>query len=317
MEPATLESNKSESPTWRSHLWRVVRLIPVTLMLITLIALTILFLMGGLRKLTAWYLLQLIPPLLGLIAIIAIIIYVIVKRRYSRLLIFTALVALISLAPAITLIRPIAFPASIESSAPSATVRLPADAPLRVAWGGDSIETNYHAAAPDQRWAYDLLVEPYLTGSSDLEDYGCYGIPVVAPVSGLVVGVRDGEPDEPPGITSNNVIAPTGNHVFIQMETGTYLVIAHLKEGSVRVRTGENVEEGQAIGECGNSGNTSEPHIHIHHQRQDPTVFPINFAEGLPLYFREHDGAPMPVGGIKVEGDTIIATGDIVQHIGK
>ena len=101
------------------------------------------------------------------------------------------------------------------------------------------------------------------------------------------------------------------------MESGTYLVIAHLKQGSVRVKTGESVEEGQVIGECGNSGNTSEPHIHIHHQRQDPSVFPINFAEGLPLYFRDHDGAPMPVGGIKVEVSTLIATGDVVQHIGK
>ena len=76
------------------------------------------------------------------------------------------------------------------------------------------------------------------------------------------------------------------------------------------------VEEGEVIGECGNSGNTSEPHIHIHHQRQDPTVFPVNFAEGLPLYFRDHDGPPMPVGGIKVEGETITATGDVVQHVG-
>ena len=317
IEPTTVEPDNLESPTWRSRLWRVLRLIPFILMSITLVILLILFLMGGLRKITAWYLLQLIPPLLGSISIITISMYAIIKRRYSRLSMLTTLIALILLAPAILIVKPIAFPASLESTTPSTTVRLPADVPLRVAWGGDSIETNYHAAAPDQRWAYDLLVEPYLTGSYRLEDYGCYGVPVVAPVSGLVVNARDGEPDEVPAITSNNVLAPTGNHVFIQMDTGTYLVIAHLKQGSVRVKTGENVEEGQVIGECGNSGNTSEPHIHIHHQRQDPSVFPINFAEGLPLYFRHHDGAPMPVGGIKVEGETIIATGDVVQHIGK
>ena len=317
MEPTALEPNKLESPAKPSRLWRVIRLIPMTIMLLALGILITFFLMGGLRKITAWYLLQIIPPVLGLISLIAILIYAVVKRRRSRLLIITTLIAFISMLPAILLVSPIAFPASLELTIPSATVRLPADVPLRVAWGGNSIETNYHAAAPDQRWAYDLLVEPYLTGNSQLEDYGCFGVPVVAPVSGLVVGARDGEPDEVPAITSNNVLAPTGNHVFIQMDTGTYLVIAHLKQGSVRVKTGENVEEGQVIGECGNSGNTSEPHIHIHHQRQDPTVFPINFAEGLPLYFRDHDGAPMPVGGIKVEGDRIIATGDVVQHIGK
>ena len=317
MEPTTLEVNSLKARTVSSRLWRIVLLIPMIMMLIALGALLILFLMGGMRKITAWYLLQFIPPALGLISIIAIITYVIITRRYSRLLIVTTLIALLSLSPAILMVSPIAFPASIESSTPSAAVRLPADVPLRVAWGGDNIKTNYHAAVPDQRWAYDLLVEPYLTGSSDLEDYGCYGVPVVAPASGLVVGARDGEPDITPGIISNNVIVPTGNHVFIQMETGTYLVIAHLKEGSVTVKPGETLEEGQLIGECGNSGNTSEPHIHIHHQRQDPTVFPINFAEGLPLYFRDHDGVPMPVGGIKMEGDTIVATGDIVQHTGK
>jgi hypothetical protein len=243
--------------------------------------------------------------------------YAIIKRRFSRLWIITLLVSLLSLSPAILFVKPIAYPASLDSTTPSATVRLPANVPLRVVWGGDSIETNYHAAVPDQRWAYDLLVEPYLTGSSHLEDYGCYGVPVVAPVSGLVINAHDGEPDEVPGIASNNVTAPTGNHVVIQLETGTYLVIAHLKQGSVLAKSGEHVEEGQVIGQCGNSGNTSEPHIHIHHQRQDPTVFPVNFAEGLPLYFRDHEGAPMPIGGVKVNGDVITATGDVVRHIGK
>jgi hypothetical protein len=316
MEPTHPYANGLR-PQVRTRLWRVLRWIPIILMLLTLGLLGVLFLMGGMRKITAWYLLQFVPPILGFLILIAIVIYAVIKRRFSRLWKITLLVSFISLAPAILLIQPIAYPAALESTTPFATVRLPADVPLRVAWGGDSVETNYHAAAPDQRWAYDLFVEPYLLGSSNLEDYGCYGVPVVAPVSGLVIEAHGGEPDEVPGITSNNVIAPTGNHVVIQLETGTYLVIAHLKQGSVVVKTGETVEEGQLIGECGNSGNTSEPHIHIHHQRQDPTVFPVNFAEGLPLYFRDHDGAPMPVGGIKVEGDVITATGDIVQHTGK
>jgi hypothetical protein len=286
-------------------------------MLLTFGVLLILFLRGGLQKITAWYLLQIVPPVFGFIFISTIIVYAIIKRRFSRLLIVTTLLALLSLAPAILMVRPIAYPASLESTTPAATVRLPANVPLRVVWGGDKIETNYHAAVPDQRWAYDLLVEPYLVSSSNVEDYGCYGVDVVAPASGLVAGVHDGEPDETPGVVSNNITAPTGNYVAIQLETGTYLVIAHLKPGSVAVKAGETVEEGQVIGQCGNSGNTSEPHIHIHHQRQDPTVFPVNFAEGLPLYFRDHDGSPMPAGGVEIDGETITAVGDVVQHIGE
>lgn len=318
MEQTLPNPNETKSPPKPSRLWRILRWIPITFMVLTLVALLVLFLIGGLWKITAWYLLQFIPPVLGLIFLIAIIIYALIKRSFSRLLIVTTLIALLCLLPGIQLVKPVmAYPASLQSTTPSATVRLPADVPLQVLWGGDKLGTNYHAMVPDQRWAYDLLVEPFNTGSDKVEDYGCYGVPVVAPVTGPVVSAHDGEPDAVPGVLSNNFQAPTGNHVVIQLETGTYLVIAHLKEGSLTVKDGDMVEEGQVIGQCGNSGNTSEPHIHIHHQRQDPRVFPVNFAEGLPLYFRDHNGKPMPVGGVKIEGDTITAIGDKVQHIGK
>lgn len=301
-----------------SRLWRVLRLIPLILMLLSLGILLTMFLIGGMTKISAWYLAQFLLPILGLLCLITLIIYAIVKRKFNRLMGMTLVGTLICLSPAVMLVKPMAFPASLENTEPSATVRLPADVPLKVGWGGDKIETNYHAVAPDQRWAYDLLVEPYVNGSDKLEDYGCYGVPVVAPANGLIVKARDGEPDEVPGVISNNFTAPEGNFVAIQLdETGTYLIIAHLKPGSVTVSTGDTVIEGQVIGACGNSGNTSEPHIHIHHQRQDPNLFPLNFAEGLPLYFRDHDGPPMPAGGFEQNGDVITLTGDIVQHIGK
>ncbi|MBX3050781.1 MAG: M23 family metallopeptidase [Caldilineaceae bacterium] len=300
----------------RSRLMGFLRLVPITLMLLVLVALCVAMLLGGMARIAGWYLLQIVPPLLGLLSLLLLALYALIKRKASRLLLFTAGVGLVSLLPLILWFVPVAFPASLESTTPAATVRLPADVPLRVGWGGDSIATNYHAATPDQRWAYDLLVEPYLTGSEDVQAYGCYGVPVVAPAAGLVTQTHDGEPDEVPGAVSNNFTAPTGNHVVIQLESGTYLVIAHLKPGSVSVQAGEQVEEGQVIGQCGNSGNTSEPHIHIHHQRQDPAIFPLNFAEGLPLYFRDHDGAPMPQGGLRVEGESVTPIGDVVQHTG-
>lgn len=197
-------------------------------------------------------------------------------------------------------------------------MRLPADVPLKVAWGGDSLENNYHAITPDQRWAYDLVVEPYFLENAQLTDYGCYGVPVLAPADALVTAAHDGEPDATPGVVSNNFEAPLGNFAALQLEeTGTYLIIAHMKPGSLLIETGDTVEEGPQIGQCGNSGNTSEPHIHIHHQRQDPTIFPLNFAEGLPLFFRDHDGEPMPNGGIRIEGESLFAEGDEVQHIGE
>ena len=313
-----MESNKQGPPPTPSRFWRVLRLMPLTFMLLSLGILLVMFLMGGMTKISAWYLLQSIPPLLGLLSLVTVLVYAIAKRKFNQLMVSTLILALVSLLPAVMLVKPVAFPTSLETTQPSATVRLPADVPLIVGWGGDRIETNYHAIAPDQRWAYDLLVEPAAMGSGRLEDYGCYGVPVVAPANGVVVKAHDGEPDATPGVVSNNFTAPEGNFVAIRLEeTGTYLLIAHLKPGSVTVQTGETVREGQVIGACGNSGNTSEPHIHIHHQRQDPNFYPLNFAEGLPLYFRDHDGPPMPVGGFKVDGETVILTGDVVQHTGK
>lgn len=312
---------KIESPSASGKIWKVLRWVPLGLMVFSLLALSGMMLSGGMVRISGWYLLQLLPPLLGAITLIAVVIYALLKKRAkkhaSRPLIWTGIVSLVSLLPLILWFAPFAYPASLEKMSPSATVRLPSDLPLRVVWGGNSIKTNYHAAAPDQRWAYDLLIEPYFSGTSKLEDYGCYGTPVVAPIGGKIVSAHDGEPDEIPGVVSNNFEAPTGNHVVILMETNTYLVIAHLKNASVAVEMGDIVKEGQQIGLCGNSGNTSEPHIHIHHQRQDPTVFPINFAEGLPLYFRDHDGQAMPVGGVRFEGETIIPEGDLITHIGR
>src|SRR5512145_2708788 len=216
MEPTQPESDKTQSQQKPSLLWRILRSIPLTILLLMIGILLILFLMGGVPRIMAWYMLQLLLPIPGLIFLLAIIIYVIVKRRYSRLLIVTSLIALLSLLPAIMLIKPIPYPTSLEATKPSATVRLPADGPLKVAWGGDKMETNYHVFAPDQRWAYDLIVEPYNNGSDKLEDYGCYGIPVVAPTSGLVTIAHDGEPDAVPGIFSNNTEASEGNHVVIR-----------------------------------------------------------------------------------------------------
>ena len=159
-----------------------------------------------------------------------------------------------------------------------------------------------------------MMVEPYFTGSKNLEDYGCWDVPVVAPVSAHVAAAEDGIRDETPG--DMNAFQPFGNHVFLQLpDTKTYLAIAHLKEGSVLVKEGDEVAEGQEIGRCGNSGHTSEPHIHIHHQRQKPrSRLPINLAEGLPLFFRDHDGSPMPEGGLKGVDGKVVATGATVQH---
>ena len=304
-------------PKTRSARRAVLRWIPTALLLLTIVACWTVVLQGGRTGIVGWYLVQMLAPLVGLGVGMSVAVYAVWKRRRSLPIWLSLFLALVALWPLGWLFRmgQIAYPSSITATTPSVAVRLPADVPLQVSWGGDSVAVNYHAAYPDQRWAFDLVVEPSMLGSAKLEDYGCWGVEVVAPAAGEVALAQDGLPDEVPGRISNNVMAPTGNHVVLKLMTGTYLVIAHLQRDSVAVVVGDQVREGQVIGRCGNSGNTSEPHIHIHHQRQHPANAG-GFAEGLPLYFRDHDGIPMPEGGIRIVDGHAVPQGALVQHIG-
>ena len=258
-----------------------------------------------------WYGWQALMPLVGILVLVATIVQMIRNRRVSRpSLLVTALLAVVSVGFVGLSSLPY-LPSSLDRTGPAATVRLPMDGPVLVAWGGDRLEQNYHVSHADQRWAYDLVVQPAFVGTERLEDYGCFGVPVLAPAPGLVVQAHDGEPDQTPGEpTAPDPIS--GNAVALRLDaTGTHLLIAHLRRGSVAVREGDRVAEGQPLGACGNSGNTSEPHVHIHHQREAPGTVPEGFEEGLPLYFRDHDGPPMPTGGFGPDDEPI---GAVVRH---
>lgn len=275
-------------------------------------------LLGGIYRVAVWHLIMLkVPPILGVLCLLIALVAAAVRRRWDRTSTAAVLLSLVAILTVIPNFVLMAYPASLESTRPAATVRLPSDEPMLVAWGGDRLENNQHAWVPDQRWAYDFVVSPYFTGSSRLEDYGCYGVTVVAPAAGVVTTAHDGEPDRIPGTSPTSL---RGNYVVIQLEdTGAYLLIAHLKPGSVSVNVGQRVEKGQPISQCGNSGQSSEPHIHIHHQRQNPEIYPGNFtsfAEGLPLYFRDLNGPVMPEGGFTTVDGTEVSLGPTVRHVG-
>jgi hypothetical protein len=294
------------------------------------------FLGAGMQQVLAWLALQSALPFLAVLAGLVVglrAVWRLARRRGSAspertgarwarrgVAVATWLLAIYPLAWSLG-IGVLRFPVPLADTTPNASVRLPTDAPMRVMWGGDELHGNRHASFPDQRWAYDLAVEPVLVGSSRLDDYGCWSVPVVAPAAGRVVAAHDGEPDEIPGKPSGNLTAVMGNHVAIELPEGGFLFVAHLQKGSVAVAEGSHVAEGALLGRCGNSGNTSEPHVHMHLQRQSPRSAkgghrPVNFSEGLPLSFRDHDGAPMPLGGIEVAGGKPRAVGAVVRHVG-
>ncbi|MEH3155431.1 MAG: M23 family metallopeptidase [Gordonia paraffinivorans] len=143
---------------------------------------------------------------------------------------------------------------------------------------GDGRILNHHWPVPEQRGAWDLVRlgtrQRSRKGFRAVPDsaYFAFGAPVVAPCEGTVVRSVDGLPD---GVADTD--RPAGNHVVI--DTGRELVVlAHLRHGSVAVSQGMTVAPGDPIGEVGNSGNSTEPHLHIHAER-----------DGRPLRLRFTD----------------------------
>lgn len=138
-----------------------------------------------------------------------------------------------------------------------------------VLWGGDTRELNHHHDAPNQRFALDLLgmSEDGKTQRGDgvrNEDYYAFGREVLAPGDGTVIEVIEGVRDNAPG--SMNPYSALGNCVVIEHRKHEVSVLAHLKLGTIVVKVGDNVKRGQLLGKCGNSGNSSEPHLHYHLQ---------------------------------------------------
>ncbi|NLF75825.1 MAG: M23 family metallopeptidase, partial [Chloroflexi bacterium] len=99
---------------------------------------------------------------------------------------------------------------------------------------------------------------------------------------------------------------PAGNHVVIEVAEDAYLYIAHLQRGSLLVAEGDRVAAGQEIGRVGNSGNTTEPHIHIHLQDM-PDMFAYNSA-GAITSFTDAIGLPLPFSDIEVNGKPFVET---------
>ncbi|MFF2890504.1 M23 family metallopeptidase [Paenibacillus sp. NPDC057967] len=134
-----------------------------------------------------------------------------------------------------------------------------------VFWGGTNVFDNYHYAHPSQRYAYDLIQEKngmsYEGDPTKNGSYYAFGQDVVAPADGTVVEVvNDIADNEPVGVMNEK--DPAGNVVVID-HGEEYSYLAHLKKGSATVKVGDQVKRGDKIGEVGNSGNSSEAHMHF------------------------------------------------------
>ena len=138
-----------------------------------------------------------------------------------------------------------------------------------VFWGGDTRELNRHHDVPNQKFAFDFLIadssgKTYTGEGNKNEDYFAFGQEIRSPADGIATDVITGVRDNVPG--SMNPYSTLGNAVLIKHREHEVSVLAHFKQGSIRIEPGDKVKKGQVLGLCGNSGNSSEPHLHYHLQ---------------------------------------------------
>ena len=155
-----------------------------------------------------------------------------------------------------------------------------------VFWGGDTKRQNIHHDTPNQKFAFDFVVvdssgRSHRGNGRKNEDYFCYGKEIFAPTDGKVIEVIDGVRENKP--RSMNPYSAVGNAVVIEHSNQEISIFAHLKLGSIRVKVGEKVKTGHPIGLCGNSGNSSEPHLHYH--LQDNPI--IQDGKGIKCFFQK------------------------------
>jgi murein DD-endopeptidase MepM/ murein hydrolase activator NlpD len=179
---------------------------------------------------------------------------------------------------------PVEAPSEYREYRTETELRLPFKGEWFVAAGGRDIIDNQHAVSIDQRFAYDFVIKidgmTYRNRGSRNEDYFCFGKEILAPGSGIVVKVVNHIRENKPGEMPENA----GNYLVIDHRNGEFSILAHFKYRSISVNEGDEVETGQFLGLCGNSGHSSEAHLHYHLQNT-PVLF---HGEGLPAQFRSY-----------------------------
>ena len=147
---------------------------------------------------------------------------------------------------------------------------------------------NVYAGSDDMRYAVDFVSLKdgrLFSGQGKLEDYYCFGQPILAPADGTVVKAIGAFDDYPPGKPLGD--PPDGNIVIISHGNGEASVFNHLKQNSLKVKMDDKVKQGDVIAECGNSGMGLVPRVHYRLQRSAGVPLPAQFvnyiANGKPV----------------------------------
>ena len=161
------------------------------------------------------------------------------------------------------------------------------DGRFMIGQGGGISLLNHHSSHREQRYAVDITrinsfgYRAAGLAPKELDRYYIFGTTVVSPCTGEIIRAHDDLPDLiPPRTDADN---PRGNHVIVDCGD-IHVELAHLQAGSVQVAAGALVSAGNPLGKVGNSGNTTEPHLHVH--AVDPETddgVPMSFSGRVPV----------------------------------
>lgn len=218
---------------------------------------------------------------------------------------------------------------SADGFVPQTEYSLPFDGEWYTINGGITKNTSHSWDILPQRFAYDFIIVDdeggsYHGDSKDLHSYYCYGKDILAPADGIVVTVKNSFPDC--RIMDGEQTDPDtpdigGNRIIIKHSANEYSTLCHLMPGSILVKKGQKVKRGDVIAKCGNSGNTTEPHLHF--QLQNTAGFysciglPVHFTNIHKRIFNSYykvDSRPLPEKEDTAEG--YIYRGLLVKNFG-
>ena len=155
--------------------------------------------------------------------------------------------------------------------------------------GGITKDFSHSWDIPSQRYAYDFIIldengKSHSGDAGNAKSYYCYGKEVLSPADGIVIEVYNKAKDS--NIMGNGKVDCNskdirGNYILINHSDNEYSMLAHLQPNSILINCGERVVRGQVIAKCGNTGYSSEPHLHF--QLQNSKSF--YFSAGLPICF--------------------------------
>jgi len=174
--------------------------------------------------------------------------------------------------------------------------------PLEGEWAVLPDKMGHHAIKHGAAFAFDLVIQAggRLHGGNGrrLEDYHCWGRPILAQADGVVLQAEDAHSDLPPGRSG---AFDKSNYVGVYYGGGVGGFYGHIRQGSLRVKVGDRVTTGQPLASVGNSGASGMPHLHF--TMTDMSSFSVR---GRFCYQVQRAGRWVPVRGEDLREGTVV-----------